>query len=59
MLFIIFNRRNVMQHRKYVPVDEGYLSASPIFWSPTIEATKKKRSRIDLPNIIAPKRIAF
>ncbi|XP_060873590.1 cyclin-J-like [Metopolophium dirhodum] len=51
--------RNVMQHRKLVPVDEGYLSSSPGFQSPVIMASKKKRSHIDVPNVILSKRTAF
>jgi len=47
-----------MQHRKFVPIDEGYLSSSPGFQSPIIMA-KKKRSHIDVPNIILSKRTAF
>jgi len=48
-----------MQHRKCEPIDEGYLSSSPDFQLPIIMATKKKRTLIDMPNIISAKRIAF
>ena len=48
-----------MQHRKFMPIDEGYLSSSPGFRSPIIMGSKKKRSHIDVPNVILSKRTAF
>lgn len=47
-----------MLHKKCESVDEGYHSSSPGFQRPIILA-KKKRSHVDVSNIILPKRIAF
>lgn len=48
-----------MQHRKYVAIDEGYRSSSPGFQSPTNMANKKRRSYVDITDVVSAKRMAF
>ncbi|XP_050548972.1 cyclin-J [Daktulosphaira vitifoliae] len=51
--------RNVMQHRKYVAVDEGYRSSSPGYQPSPNMANKKRRSYVDATDVVSAKRMAF